>query len=184
LDFRRFAEELKVLGLFGVTFTPRQYADRLEEALGLEIRLRYIEQIRHPDVLRKLSVSGITGGLVVKAGSHPIAWVIVPESSSPLQEMTSQFHELGHLAGLHSISQRRMVCESAVQSQDTVACWRPPGQLIDRPPPVTDHDLVETEAEQRAEYGLLTALHGQQIFARYRWLLGHDPRSEMNISRA
>lgn len=183
LDFRRFAEELKVLGLFGVTFTPRLYADRLAEALGLEIRLTYIEQIRHPDVLRKLSVDGITGGLVVKAGSHPIAWVIIPESSSPVQEMTAQFHELGHLAGLHAISPRRLVCDGAKQSRDTAACWRPPGQLIDRPPPSTDHDVVETEAEQRAEYSLLTALHGHQIFARYRWLLGHDPRSELNISR-
>lgn len=179
LDFYQFIRELKKLGLFGMPFTPELYAQRLMGLLGVEIRLRYIDEIRHPGVLRKLAEEGITGGLIVNPGAtKPVAWVIIPESSSPMEELLSAFHELGHLAGLHPITPRRLLhSESGLDSGKVAESWTPPGCLTGRTGP-PDH-LVEEEAEQRAEYGLLAGLHADRVFARYRWMLGHDPRDEI-----
>lgn len=169
LSLDGFVEELKVLGLAGACFDPPLYANRLSDALKLPIHLRRLEEVEHPLLLKRLEEQRITGGLFVRSGPSPAAWVVYPEGPCFADELLSQFHELGHLAGDHLIPPARLLLRDDGTAQTRP--WSAPNPLAVNPCPEPG-EATERDAELRAEYSVLAGFLGAGLFARNGWTLG------------
>lgn len=92
-----FQEELIVLGLSGRKFGPEDYVSALGRFLDISISMHVIRDAHHPELARRLALSGRLGE-VRYSDDLRVAAILVPQSLPPLVFNLTVFHELGHLA--------------------------------------------------------------------------------------
>jgi hypothetical protein len=170
LTWPEYVEELKTLGLFNSCFDPELYAERLSRRIGVEIRLQRLEEVGNPLILKKLAEERIAAGLFVRPEPRPVAWIVYAESSSPAEELLSQYHELGHLAQGDPVYPGRLLARGKPERADGPP-WRAPNPLSPTPPA----SLREARAEVRAEYSMVAGLYGALMYARFGWSLDKYP---------
>ena len=101
-----FQTELAILGLSGKEFQPTDYAEALEEYLGLSIAINVIPDAHYPEITRMLAQRGRMAQLRYRE-DPPGAAIFVLSSLPPIVRTLSLYHELGHLAAGDPLGTRR-----------------------------------------------------------------------------
>jgi Zn-dependent protease with chaperone function len=96
--FPEFLDELRVPGLDGRYFTWEEYRDRLEVRLGIEVRVRFLE-----DPLVRMALLGNDLGRVYRDEKTGDALVLVSGELDEFEAAEVIYHELGHVAGGHPL---------------------------------------------------------------------------------
>lgn len=164
LTQEQFQSELVVLGLFGVRFSSRCYADALSRYLDLPISVHVVPDSRHPAVARRLALSGRLAELrLCERDGVSEASILVPESLPPLVFALSVLHELGHLASGDHLADPLRTSSSdldrGVSNGDVVSGG---GRRLARRPPLPDERLREKEADLRASFALVAGCLGEE----------------------
>lgn len=132
LDTACFAEldlELVDLGLSGRCFGPREYADALEERLGITIFFGIVDRVGDPAVLKRFAAEGrlAEARYIEHRGT---VLINLPSNLPPFLSTLTAFHELAHVAAGDVVS----------------------GKRISRNPPSENPDVQEQEADRRSYY--------------------------------
>lgn len=146
-----FQEELVVLGRSGKKFSPGDYAEALEQHLGVKISLCVFPDEDHPELKQALARSGKVAECCY-SWDQKAAAVLVPASLPLLARTLALYHELGHLA--------------AGDLTEELSANSPGGLPEDlklrlaRKRPLGDEELREREADLRAQYALVAGSLG------------------------
>lgn len=142
-----FQEELVVLGLSGKKFSPEDYAEALEQHLGVKISLCVFSDEDHPELKQALVRSGKVAECCYSREQKAAA-VLVPASLPLLARTLALYHELGHLAA------GDLTIKLSENSPEALAL------RLACKPPLSDEELREREAGLRAQYALLAGSLG------------------------
>ena len=156
LSPEEFQQELVILGLSGKTFTPKAYAAALGTYLDLIINLHVFPDRHYPRLSRQIARSGNMAELIYS--SDPLAvTILLPNTLPPLLLNLAAYHELGHLAAGHHLSQPSDVPSGGPESGGYP---RLATRTLARRAPVLDKEQRELEADLRAHYALLAGSLG------------------------
>lgn len=160
-----FQEELIVLGLSGRRFGPEEYASALSSFLEVSISVHVIRDAHHPELARRLALSGRLGE-VRYSGDLSLAAVLVPESLPPLVFDLTVFHELGHLAAGDLLALQGPE-EGTMPGEDISAGSLPTtpvrhGRRLARGLPFATEAAREHEANLRASYAFVAGCLGKE----------------------
>ena len=160
-----FQEELIVLGLSGRKFGPEDYVSALSAFLEISISVHVIRDTQHPELARRLALSGRLGE-VRYSDDLRLAAVLVPESLPPLVFDLTVFHELGHLAAGDLLTLQG--------AEETTALGENPsggllpttpvhnGKRVARGLPFATESAREHEANLRASYAFVAGCLGEE----------------------
>lgn len=160
-----FQEELIVLGLSGRKFGPEEYASALSAFLEISISVHVIRDAHHPELARRLALSGRLGE-VRYSDDLRLAAVLVPESLPPLVFDLTVFHELGHLAAGDLLTLQRSE-ETPALGENLPAGLLPTipvrqGKKVARGLPFAAESAREHEANLRASYAFVAWCLGEE----------------------
>ena len=150
-----FQAELAILGLSGKEFQLTDYAEALEEYLGLSIAISVIPDAHYPEIVRMLAQRGRMAQLRYRE-DPPGAAIFVLSSLPPIVRTLSLYHELGHLAAGDPLGTRR--------DGSAVGQPQPAGMRLARRPPLPNEEGREKEADMRAVYSLLAGSLGPEHY--------------------
>lgn len=160
-----FQEELTVLGLSGRRFGPEEYRSALSSFLGISISVHVIRDAHHPELARRLALSGRLGE-VRYSSDLSLAAVLVPESLPPLVFDLTVFHELGHLAAgdLLTFQSPEEVTASTEDVSGGPLRTTPvrQGRRLARGLPFATESAREHEANLRASYAFVAGCLGEE----------------------
>ena len=161
-----FQGELIVLGLSGRKFGPDDYVSALSAHLGISVSVHVIRDAHHPELARRLALSGRLGELRYSDDLR-LAVVLVPESLPPLVFDLTVFHELGHLAAGDLLTLQRPGETTALPEAGHPAGLLPTtpvrhGQRLARGLPFATESAREHEANLRASYAFVAGCLGAE----------------------
>ncbi len=134
--------------------------------LGISISVHVIRDAHHPELARRLALSGRLGEVRYSDDLH-LAVVLVPESLPPLVFDLTVFHELGHLAAGDLLTLQRPEETTALPEASDSAGLLPTtpvrhGQRLARELPFATESAREHEANLRASYAFVAGCLGAE----------------------
>jgi len=158
-----FQEELAILGLSGRKFVPKDYADALADYLDISINIHVIPDTWHPELSRRLAISGRLGELRYSE-QLTLAAILVPGSLPPLVSTLTILHELGHLAAGDVLVEPSGEAGGSDHQHAEGASFATSsirkGKKLARGFPFAEEVLREREANLRASYALFAGCLG------------------------
>lgn len=158
-----FQEELAILGLSGRRFVPKDYANALGDYLGISINIHVIPDDWHPELSRRLAISGRLGELRYSE-QLTLAAIFVPGSLPPLVSTLTILHELGHLAAgdVLIVPSEEVGGSHGLHAEEATFMTSPvrKGKKLARGSPFAEEALREREANMRASYALFAGCLG------------------------
>lgn len=134
-----FEPELVELGLSGEHFGPREYAEALQDRLGIRILFSFVDPIGDPAALRRLAVDGRLAEARHLARADTVL-ISLPANLPPFLLTLTVLHELAHVAAGDVVTGRR----------------------IARKEPSNDDEVREDQADARACYLYLAGTLGPE----------------------